>query len=207
MGLTRNYKNYVSLFINNIAGGTADFSDASIACMKDYHGSLRAITKPEEYFSGSSGSGYSFSQLPLLTPLYMATSIATSGDRLYNRFLCFGTGAADESIEDYKLGNAVFTFSIVNGGSISYNTSILDDGSIKTTVSGVFQSSEDVTINEIGIVAFRSLTPSISYGSSYKTTYPFLMWRKKLDTPINFVAGTPVRVSFDIILPNLVPSY
>ncbi len=207
MGLTRNYKNYVSLYMNNIAGGTADFSDASIACMKDYYGSLRAITKPEEYFSGSSGSGYSFSQLPLLTPLYIPTSIATSGDRLYNRFLCFGTGTADESVEDYKLGNAVFTFSIVNGGSISYNTSILDDGSIKTTVSGVFQSSEDVTINEIGIVAFRSLTPSKSYGSSYRSTYPFLMWRKKLDTSINFVAKTPVRVSFDIILPNLVPSY
>lgn len=104
----------------------------------------------------------------------------------YNGGVVFGTGDIPPHPDDYILsGSLITTISAV--GNV---TATQDDNGI--TFTGLYTvtntGSEDITVNEIGLVTT----------SAYSTSYRYLIERTVLDTPVTIPAGGIGQVTYTI---------
>ena len=97
----------------------------------------------------------------------------------YNGFILFaGTGNTPAAASDYKLDNAVILDSL--SASCTHN----EDG--RTIVTRTFQNNtgENVTIKEIGLYVFKSVSSQNNY-----TSRAVMIGRKVLNTPVTLAEG------------------
>lgn len=209
MGFTRNYKNILMNFMHYDENTSTNFDNTNVNIIKDFGGGVYYYGAREAYVYQKGGwlsqDGGCFRSL-LLNELTVCSSVSSgkvSPSLSNKKEIAFGTGTNDESIDDYTLS---LISTISQSGDTEFTRSIQEDGSCKTTVSLIVVSSENATINEIGIVMGIALD-YWSVNTSGKTVTNGLIWRKKLDTPINLIANTPAKISFDIIVPNVLADY
>ena len=120
----------------------------------------------------------------------------------YYCHLVIGSGTTPVTGADYRLESEITTVS-----SLSVDRSFnMSKGEMTVTKTMRNTSSEEITINEVGIIAmtthFTSYTTSTS-SSSGMTNGPYLAFREVLATPIVVPAGESFTISLTHKLPMM----
>lgn len=212
MGFTRNYKN---VLITNMCNpysytGTTEWNNIPLT----YDNSNPFVVKNTEgtmyKLAYGSSSGLNINDVDFSISTGYINSIdfghlcgnqnKSSSYRPKN--LVFGTCSDPETIDDYKI-DTISTIQFVNNPkTMSYR---YENEMLIVDYSCVIKNSTDITINELGIlgyITYCSSSPGITVSGGVSTSNVsialMLLYRKKLDTPIELKANEPQLVSFSI---------
>lgn len=212
MGFTRNYKN---VLITNMCNpfsytGTTEWNNIPLTydnstpfVVKNTVGDMYKLT-----FGSSSGINIKDVDFDTSTAYFNSLDLGhlcgnqNKGSSYRPKNLVFGTCSDPENINDYKI-DTISTLQFVNNPkTISYR---YENEILIADYSCVIKNSTDVTINEIGILGYitycsssTGITVSGGISTSNVTLGSILLYRKKLDTPIELKANEPQLVSFSI---------
>lgn len=206
MGFTRNYKNRLLAIMASPYSQTAAewesvegvFDDSTFFTIKDITGTIRRCM-----WSFSYGLTYKDQMLysraldgGAITIAHLLGSQSNYSSVAYNpKKLVFGTNDSEESVDDYNI-STISTISFnLQPKIVNY---IYENKKLTNYYSCVIQSSTDVTINELGIVANIPYQVSLASDPSSSYKCDVLLYRKKLDTPIELTANVPQLVTFSI---------
>lgn len=116
----------------------------------------------------------------------------------FSQAVFFGTGSISPTIDDYRLsGDTVTGYTSSNYSKDEY----AEDGTFaKRTITYTItnNNTEPVTIGEIGIFICATWTTSRSSDKYIYTTYPYLLERTVLESPITIPAGGVGQVTYSI---------
>lgn len=116
----------------------------------------------------------------------------------FNQAVFFGTGSTAPTIDDYRLaGDTVTGYT----SSHTYKDEYAEDGTFAkrtATYTITNNNAEPVTIGEIGIFICAVWTTGYSSNKYIYTTYPYLLERTVLESPITIPAGGVGQVTYSI---------
>ena len=178
MAFTRNYRNIVLSNFHVVTESTSKvFASTNTRALKTEDGTI---------FDAEWKNSTLFSEYGDQPDDYIRVS------PMVKNYLRFGTNASDESIEDYSISEP----STLVYQSKQTRITKDDSGNIIVTFEYTIYNPSNITITEFGIFdRFR-----------YKrdASYYYLIYRKKLDEPINLLADAPVTISFDVVFPSVI---
>lgn len=206
MGFTRNYKNLLMTYMCNpynytnadfSAIDTTKFDDTTFKTLKDTTGTIRrwayggsyGFTTGNSYGGGAIGSNQITIGL-LAGPSNITSSYSSNSAKR----IVFGTNDAEETEDDYTLSE-ITTISFDLLPKLASNT--YENKKQTNNYSCVISNSSDVTINELGIY-IKGYSHENYLNGPGSNKYDYLLYRKKLDTPIELKAGEPQLVTFSI---------
>lgn len=201
MGFTRNYKNLLMKRMGNpyqrlsseYAAIPLVFDDSTFLTIKSTNGTIYRY--PFSYCSGINTNNESLEMSDqgnmTIGMLYSKPSWASMPAKI----LLFGTNDAEETVDDYTLSE-ISTLTYVQPPKISSSSYDGATGKLIISYNVVIQNTADITINELGIGTNSRY--QTSYSSNSGDSVKLLLYRKKLDTPIELTANEPQLVTFSI---------
>ena len=213
---TRNYNNLINTVISfssqgNTTTSTKSFGNGYLFNFKNAAGSVYEICtysvsgdrgnfRSHPAFVTHSGSNSSSDTRTCTVTVIKDQTSVSSANEMGKMLVGFGSSAAAETYEDYKLGTIITG---LNQNSATATVIQNADGTLTLNCQILITATSDITIQEVGIFRPMSYRSVPSSGGTSNVYYPALLNRIVLDEPISVTSGNVANVTFAVTTPKI----